>query len=101
MARLIAETETLTPRFSSHISQWRSKVASSFSSSCSHRAFFSSSCVARMRRLSPVETPGERFLPSLLILSQRLSVVREISRTFLQHPSPRYSPIHRSHRPDL
>jgi|GraSoiStandDraft_4_1057263.scaffolds.fasta_scaffold243568_2 hypothetical protein len=79
MARLIAERETLTPRSSSHISQWRSKVASSFSSSCSRKAR-SSSAVARMRRFRPVEVPGERSSPSLLFLSQRLSVVRETEK---------------------
>jgi len=33
-----------------------------------------------MRRLLPVETPGERSLPSLLIFSQRLRVVREMDK---------------------
>lgn len=79
MARLIAEMDTLTPVFCSHSSQWRSRVASSFSSSCFHKAFFSSR-VARMRRLLPVETPGERSLPSLLIFSQRFKVVREMEK---------------------
>ena len=44
-----------------------------------------------MRRLLPVETPGERSLPALLILSHRLSVVREtekVSTTFILE-SPR------------
>jgi len=89
MARLMAEGETLTPRFSSHSSQWRSKVASSFSSSCCHKACFSSS-VARMRRLRPVEVPGERSSPSLLFLSHLLSVVREMEKvlttSFLEIP---------------
>ena len=31
-----------------------------------------------MRRLRPVEVPGERSTPSLLFLSHRLSVVREM-----------------------
>ena len=31
-----------------------------------------------MRLLLPVETPGERSLPSLLIFSQRLRVVSEM-----------------------
>jgi hypothetical protein len=31
-----------------------------------------------MRRLRPVEVPGERSSPSLLFLSHRLSVVREM-----------------------
>lgn len=79
MARLIVETDTNTPVFCSQSSQWRSRVASSFSSSCFHKASFSSS-VARMRRLLPVETPGERPLPALLILSHRLSVVRETEK---------------------
>ena len=77
MARLIAEGETLTPRSASHSAQWRSNVASSFSSSCSHSARLSSA-LARMRRLCPVEVPGERSSPSLLFLSHRLSVVREM-----------------------
>src|SRR4051812_4763370 len=47
-ARLIVATETPTPCFSSQISQWRSRVASSLASSCAHRAFLSSS-VERMR----------------------------------------------------
>jgi hypothetical protein len=81
MARLIAETETLTPDFSSHSSQWRSKVASSLASSCSHSARLSS-CVARMRRFRPVEVPGERSSPSLFFLSQRLSVVREMEKVW-------------------
>jgi hypothetical protein len=80
MARLMAEMDTLTPVFCSHSSQWRSKVASSFSSSCSHSSP-SSSRVARMRRLLPVETPGERSLPSMLIFSQRLRVVREMEKS--------------------
>ena len=79
MARLIAEGETLTPRLASHSWQWCSKVASSFSSSCCHKACFSSS-VARMRRFRPVEVPGERSSPSLLFLSHRLSVVREMEK---------------------
>ncbi len=33
-----------------------------------------------MRRLLPVEVPGERSLPSLLILNQRFSVVREMEK---------------------
>ena len=33
-----------------------------------------------MRRFLPVETPGERSLPSVLILSQRFSVVREMEK---------------------
>ena len=33
-----------------------------------------------MRLFRPVEVPGERSLPSLLILSQRLSVVREMEK---------------------
>jgi hypothetical protein len=79
MARLIAEGETLTPRLASHSSQWCSKVASSFFSSCSHSARLSSG-VARMRRFRPVEVPGERSSPSLFFLSQRLSVVREMEK---------------------
>ena len=79
MARLIAERETLTPRRSSHIWQWRSSVASSFSSSCSHSARLSSA-LARMRRLRPVEVPGERSSPSLLFLSHRFRVVRETEK---------------------
>ena len=80
MARLMAETDTRTPVFCSHSSQWRSKVASSLVSSWSHRSR-SSSGVERMRRLLPVEIPGERSLPSLLIFSQRLRVVREMEKT--------------------
>jgi hypothetical protein len=79
MARLIAEGETLTPRSCSHISQWRSRVASSLASSCLHRASFSSA-LARMRRFRPVEVPGERSSPSLLFFSQRLRVVRETEK---------------------
>ena len=79
MARLMADKDTLTPVFSSQSSQWRSKVASSFASSWLHRSP-SSSGVARMRRLLPVEIPGERSLPSLLIFSQRLRVVREMEK---------------------
>ena len=80
MARLIAEMDTRTPVFSSHISQWRLRVASSFSSSSwPHRSLFCSR-VARIRRLLPVETPGERSLPSLLSLSQRLRVIREMEK---------------------
>ena len=79
MARLIEEIDTLTPVFSSHSSQWRSKVASSFSWSCFHRVLFCSG-VARMRRFLPVEVPGERSLPSRLILSQRFRVVREMRK---------------------
>jgi hypothetical protein len=37
--------------------------------SCSHRAFFSS-CAGRGEGLRAVETPGERSLPSLRIISQ-------------------------------
>ena len=79
MARLMAEMDTLTPVLCSHSSQWRSRVASSFASSWLHRSLFSS-VVARMRRLRPVENLGERSLPSLLILSQRLRVVREMEK---------------------
>ncbi len=79
MARLIAEMDTLTPVFFSHISQWLWRVASSFSSSWLHRTRFSST-VARMRLFLPVETPGERSLPSLLILSHLLSVVSEMEK---------------------
>jgi hypothetical protein len=79
MARLIEEMDTLTPVFSSQSWQWRSKVASSLAWSWPHSSL-SSSGVARMRRLLPVERPGERSLPSLLIFSQRLSVVREMEK---------------------
>ena len=79
MARLIAEIDTLTPVSRSHISQWRSRVASSFSSSCSHK-MPSSSAVARMRRFRPVEVPGERSSPSLFFLSQRFRVVSEMEK---------------------
>jgi hypothetical protein len=75
----MAETDTLTPVFSSQSSQWRSKVASSFFSSWLHRSP-SSSGVERMRPLLPVESPGERPLPSLLILSQRLRMVSEMEK---------------------
>src|SRR5215208_6712102 len=98
MARLIAEMDTLTPLFCSHSWQWRSRVASSFSSSCFHKAFFSSG-VERMRRLLPVETPGERFLPSLLIFSQRLRVVREMEKISISLPSGD-TLIHRCKSPD-
>jgi hypothetical protein len=77
MARLMAEIDTLTPVFCSQSSQWRCRVASSFASSCSHRSL-SSWGVERMRLLLPVETPGERSLPSLLSFSQRLRVVSEM-----------------------
>lgn len=79
MARLIAEIDTLTPVLVSHIWQWRSKVASSFSSSCSHKRL-SSWAFERMRRFRPVEVPGERSWPSLLFLSQRLSVLIETQK---------------------
>ena len=79
MARLMAEMDILTAVFCSHSWQWRLRVASSFSRSWSHRRFFSSG-VERMRRLLPVETPGERSLPSVLILIQRLRVVREMEK---------------------
>ena len=79
MARLMADKDTLTPVFRSHSWQWRFKVASSFASSWLHRRR-SSSGLERMRLLLPVETPGERSLPSLLILSQRLRVVRETEK---------------------
>src|SRR5829696_5477586 len=79
MARLMVEIVTRTPVLRSHIWQWRSKVASSFSSSCLHKAFLCSR-VARIRRLRPVENLGERSLPSRLILSQRFSVVREMEK---------------------
>ena len=56
IARLIVAMDTLAPCSRSHSSQWCSRVASSFPSSCSHNdARFSSSGVARMRRLRPVE----------------------------------------------
>ena len=79
MARLIVEMDTRAPARSSQSSQWRSRVASSFSWSWLHRSLF---CwrVERMRRFLPVETPGERSLPSVLILSQRFSVVREMEK---------------------
>ena len=80
MARLIEEIDTLTPVLSSQSWQWRSKVASSLASSWSQRSLFSSG-VERMRRLLPVERPGERSLPSLLIFSQRLRVVREMEKS--------------------
>ena len=79
MARLIVETDTNTPVFCSQSSQWRCRVASSFSLSCFHKDCFSSS-VARMRRLLPVDDLGERSLPALLVLSHRLSVVRETEK---------------------
>jgi hypothetical protein len=82
MARLIAEGETLTPRRSSHIWQCCSlRVASSFSSSCSHNALLSSA-LARRRRYRPVEVPGERSSPTLRFLIQRLSVVREMEKVW-------------------
>jgi PAS domain S-box-containing protein len=43
--------------------QWRSRVASSFSSSCFQRRRFSSG-VARIRRLRPVEGLGSRSSPA-------------------------------------
>jgi hypothetical protein len=79
MARLMVAKDTLTPVFRSQSSQWRSRVASSFSSSCFHRTLFSLS-VERMRRFRPVENLGERSLPSLLIFSQRFRVVREMRK---------------------
>ncbi len=85
MARLMVEMDTPTPVRSSQSSQWRSRVASSFSSSCFHKAFFCWS-VARMRRFRPVENLGERSLPSLLILSQRFSVVREMEKVSTTSP---------------
>src|ERR671921_1209914 len=91
MARLIAEGETLTPLLASHSSQWRSKVASSFSSSCSHSVRLSSG-VARMRRFRPVEVPGERSSPSLFFLSQRLSVVR-VAEVNARHHCPEPDPL--------
>ena len=62
IARLMVANDTLTPVALSHSSQWRSRVASSFSSSCSHRARLCSE-VARMRRLRPVEGLGSRSSP--------------------------------------
>ena len=62
IARLIVARDTLALRRSSHSSQWRSRVASSFSSSCFHSACFSSE-VARMCRLRPVEGLGSRWKP--------------------------------------
>jgi hypothetical protein len=79
MARLIAETDTRTPVFSSHVSQWLWRVASSFSSSWLHNIRFSSA-VERMRRFLPVENLGERSSPALLLLSHRLSVVGEMEK---------------------
>jgi hypothetical protein len=57
--------ETLTPCFCFHSSQWRSRVASSLFSSCSHSSARFSSAVARMRRLRPVEGRGSRSSPAL------------------------------------
>jgi hypothetical protein len=79
MARLIAKRETLTPLSSSHSSQWRSKVAPSLASSCTHTACLSSAS-ERMRRFRLVEVPGERSSLSLFFYSQRLSVVRETEK---------------------
>src|SRR5829696_141204 len=62
IARLMVANDTLTAVFCSHSWQWRSRVASSFSSSCSHRARLCSE-VARMRRLRPVEGLGSRSSP--------------------------------------
>ncbi len=68
MARLMVETETLTSwRLFSHSSQWRSKVASSFSSSCLHRARLSS----RVAQIEGVR-PGEGFGASSPVCLRRL-----------------------------
>ena len=79
MARLMVATETQTPVFRCHSSQWSSRVASSFSSSWDHSILFSWS-VARMRLLRPVEYLGDRSSPSRLFRSQRLRVAREIPK---------------------
>src|SRR5215218_398389 len=76
IARLIVANDTLTPRALSHSSQWRCRVASSFSSSCFHNARLSSA-VERMRRLRPPERSGSRSSPSRRRLTQRLMVERE------------------------
>jgi hypothetical protein len=39
-----------------------------------------------MRRLLPVEIPGERSLPSLLIFSRRLRVVNEMEKARTTSP---------------
>jgi hypothetical protein len=76
IARLIVANDTLTPRALSHRSQWRSRVASSFSSSCFHNARLSSA-LERMRRLRPPERSGSRSSPSRRRLTQRLMLERE------------------------
>src|SRR5829696_6571794 len=80
MARLIVAKDTRTPRAPSHSSQWRSRVASSFSSSCSHNARLSSA-LERMRRLRPPERFGSRSSPSRRRLTQRLMVERETPKS--------------------
>src|SRR5215213_245100 len=77
IARLMVAIDTRTPRALSHNSQWRSKVASSFSSSCFHSARLSSA-LERMRRLRPVERLGSRSSPWRRRFTQRLMVEREI-----------------------
>jgi hypothetical protein len=83
-------SETATPVLCSHNSQWRLRVAVSFSRSCSCRASLCSG-VAAMRRLRPVECLGERSLPSLLPFNQRLRVAREMPKVSTTSPlgSPR------------
>jgi hypothetical protein len=72
-ARLMVATDTLAPPHSSHSSQWRSSVASSFSSSCLHRARRSSE-VAQMEGVRPGE--GFGATPPVCLLRLRyLSMV--------------------------
>jgi len=69
----MVETDTLAPPRSSHSSQWRSKVASSFSSSCSHKARLSCG-VAKMEGVRPGEGFGA-ICPVRLLRLRYLSMV--------------------------
>jgi hypothetical protein len=72
-ARLMVDTDTLAPWRSSHNWQWRSKVASAFSSSCSHRARRSPD-VAKMEGVRPGEGFGANP-PVCLLRLRYLSMV--------------------------
>src|ERR687897_1522164 len=72
-ARLMVETDTLAPPRSSHNSQWCASVASSFSSSCSHKARLSCG-VAKMEGVRPGEGFGTRS-PVCLLRLRYLSMV--------------------------
>jgi hypothetical protein len=74
--RLIVEADTFTPRCRSHYSQWRSSVASRFSSSSRHSALRSSAFL-QMLGVLPSEGLGATFPVSRLRLSQRRVAAKE------------------------